>query len=202
MHWLLETGLADDTADALPTPAARLACNPAVSGNDGGHDCNPRWLARRGAILLGRLERIGDGVAELGATLEEALAIGDAFLSNFKRRVDEYVAGARLDVADPEPEEDHEPVPALATLDLRDAGVGTILWANGYRPDHRWIEGLGTDRQGWPVHDRGVSNLPGLYFVGLHWLHKRKSALFVGVGEDAEHVVGHIAGRDGDSRRG
>jgi putative flavoprotein involved in K+ transport len=34
----------------------------------------------------------------------------------------------------------------------------------------------------------------GLYFVGVHWLHKRKSALLLGVGEDAEHVVSTIVG--------
>ncbi len=197
VHWLLETGLADDTVDVLPTPAARLSCNPAVSGNDEGHDCNPRWLARRGAILLGRVERIADGVVELGTGLGEALANGDAFVANFKGRVDEYVRASSLDVAYAEPEEDHEPIQILAKLDLRESAVGTILWANGYRPDHRWIEGLARDGQGWPLHKRGVSNLPGLYFVGLHWLHKRKSALFLGVGEDAEYVVGHIAGRNG-----
>jgi putative flavoprotein involved in K+ transport len=45
------------------------------------------------------------------------------------------------------------------------------------------------------VQRRGVTDLPGLYFVGVHWLHKRKSALFLGVGEDAEYVVSHLVSR-------
>jgi putative flavoprotein involved in K+ transport len=65
----------------------------------------------------------------------------------------------------------------------------TILWASGFRPDYAWIDLEVTDEHGWPVQRRGVSSFPGLYFVGVHWLHKRKSALFCGVGEDAEHVV-------------
>ena len=86
-------------------------------------------------------------------------------------------------------------MPILSELALDEAGISTILWANGFRPDHSWIDGVEPDEQGWPVHDRGVSPVPGLYFVGLHWLHKRKSSLLFGVGEDAAHVVDHLEGR-------
>jgi putative flavoprotein involved in K+ transport len=67
-----------------------------------------------------------------------------------------------------------------------------VLWANGFRPDYGWISLPVFDRAGWPVQVRGVTEVPGLYFVGVHWLHKRKSALLLGVGEDAEHVVSTI----------
>ena len=110
-------------------------------------------------------------------------------MANFKRRVDGYVQETGLDVPEPEPDEAHTPNQAIAELDLHDRGVHTILWANGFRPDHSWIDGVETDEQGWPVHDSGISPLPGLFFVGLHWLRKRNSSLFLGVGEDAEHVV-------------
>ena len=194
VHWLIETGLADDTMDTLPSPAARLTCNPPVSGNDGGHDCNPRSLARLGAILLGRVEGVGGHTVRLAPGLEESLAAGDTFVANFRKRVDDYVRASGLDVADAEPEPEHAPTSQLAELDLAQAGVGAVLWANGFRPDHGWIDGVETDEQGWPLQRRGVTAVRGLYFVGLHWLHKRKSALFLGVGEDAEHVVAHIAG--------
>jgi putative flavoprotein involved in K+ transport len=52
-----------------------------------------------------------------------------------------------------------------------------------------------TDEQGWPLHVRGVSPVAGLFFVGLHWLYRRKSALLIGVGEDAEHIVSRLAER-------
>ncbi len=57
---------------------------------------------------------------------------------------------------------------------------------------------------GYPIHERGVSAFPGLYFIGLHWLHKAKSALLCGVGEDAEHVVAmiHKERLDGPTRLG
>lgn len=196
VHWLIETGVVDDTVDNLPSPLARLTCNPPVSGNDGGHDCNPRWLARRGAILLGRIEGIDDGVVRIGGGVEESLGHGDEFVADFERRVDEYVEATGLDVPDREPDEPSAPVPALTKLDLRAKGIRTVLWANGFRPDHSWIEEVEIDEQGWPIHDRGISPLPGLFFVGLHWLHKRKSALFLGVGEDAGRVVEHLDSHD------
>jgi putative flavoprotein involved in K+ transport len=49
------------------------------------------------------------------------------------------------------------------------------------------------DDSGRPLHRRGVTDVPGLGFVGLHWLHKRKSSLFLGVGEDAEHLVAQLS---------
>lgn len=191
--WAIDVGLMDETVDTLPSPAARFACNPPVSGNDGGHDCHPRWLARRGTVLVGRLEGFRGGIALLAPGLEEALAWGDEFAATFKRRVDEYVRGTAIDAPEPEPEEEPLAVSELPELDLRAAGIGTILWANGYRPDLAWIELPVANADGWPEQRRGVTEFPGLYFVGVHWLHKRSSALFLGVGEDAEHVVSHLA---------
>jgi putative flavoprotein involved in K+ transport len=202
VHWLLDTGMADETVDTLPTPAARLACNPPVSGNDGGHDCNPRWLAARGAVLVGRLTGVSGHTVRIADGLTDSLAFGDEFLATFRRRVDDYVAATGLDVPEREPDDPAEPLPTIEELDLRRDGIRTVLWANGFRPDHAWVEGVEIDAQGWPVHERGASPIPGLYFVGLHWLHKRKSSLFLGVGEDAEHVVATIAVRDASRGNG
>jgi len=81
----------------------------------------------------------------------------------------------------------------IRALDITAHGVTTILWANGSRCDFSWIDlrGLGSGRQ--PKHTRGVTSVPGLYFLGLPWLHKWKSAFLFGVGEDAEHLAAQIA---------
>ena len=194
MRWMADAGMWEQTPDALPSPDARLACNPPVSGNGGGHDCNPRTLARQGAVLIGRLEGIEGTKLRLGRGLAESLAAGDEFVATFKQTADALARAARLDLPDPEPEETVAPVRDIPTFDLRDQRVTSIVWANGFRPDHSWIEGVETDAQGWPVQTRGAAPVPGLYFVGLHWLTKRKSALFLGVGEDAAHVAEHLEG--------
>jgi putative flavoprotein involved in K+ transport len=196
VHWVVTAGILDDTVDSLPSPAARLACNPPISGNDGGHDCHPRWLAARGAVVVGRLEGVRDGAAHFAPGIEETLAAGDQFAYSVIARIDEYVATHGLDADEPEPRDSlPSPIADVTHLDLRGAGITTILWASGYRPDYSWIELEVADQFGWPVQERGASAHPGLYFVGVNWLHKRKSALFGGVGEDAEHVVSHLVAR-------
>ena len=77
-------------------------------------------------------------------------------------------------------------------LDLKGAGVNTILWAIGYDFDYSLIKLPITDEDGYPIQQRGVMAYPGLYFVGLSWLHKRKSPLLMCVGEDADYIASHI----------
>jgi putative flavoprotein involved in K+ transport len=195
VHWLVDTGFVDQTVDTLPSPAARLMCNPPVSGNDGGHDCHPRWLEARGATLLGRLDGVDGHALSIAPDLDASLTFGDEFIADFLHKVDEHIAANAIDVpeADPlvPPRRQDDPI---LQLDLREVGIGTIMWANGFRPNFDWIGLPLFDEHGWPVQQQGVTAVPGLYFVGLHWLHKRKSSLLFGVGEDAERVVAHIAG--------
>ena len=75
--------------------------------------------------------------------------------------------------------------------------VKNVIWCTGFRPDFSWIEvpfEVGED--GYPVQYRGVvESSPGLYFVGLLFLHSFTSMLIGGTGEDAERVARHIAAR-------
>jgi putative flavoprotein involved in K+ transport len=192
LYWMLLVGLMDQTVDTLPSPAARLACNPALSGNEGGHDCNPKTLAARGAVLVGRVAGIADGRVAFAPGLEQTLAKGDEFEAGIRKRVDDYVSESGDDVAVDDVEPVHVQVEEIGELEL--SKIGSILWTTGYRPDFGWIDVPLDDGFGWPTQTRGVTSYPGLYFVGLNWMHKRKSALFFGVGEDAEHVVSLIAG--------
>ena len=194
-RWLTEIGLMDETVDTLPSPEARLAGNVTVTSDDGGHLCGPLRLAGAGVVLVGRVEAIDGWTATLRRDANERLADADAFAARITRRIDDHIRATGQDLPDDDADaavstrldEPHE-------LDLRAAGVRTVLWANGYRPDYGWVRLPVFDAHGWPVQSRGVTEVPGLYFVGVHWLHKRKSALLLGVGEDAEHVVSVIVG--------
>jgi putative flavoprotein involved in K+ transport len=163
-----------------------------VSGDGGGHDCNPRWLAERGAVLAGRLKAIDGHRVVFASDLDDNLAKGDEFVAALVARIDEHARAACLELPEESLDEARRRPARVDALDVREAGVGTILWASGFRPDFEWIDAPILDGEGRLLQTRGVSVIPGLYFVGLHWLHKRKSALFVGVGEDAEHVVSHL----------
>jgi putative flavoprotein involved in K+ transport len=71
--------------------------------------------------------------------------------------------------------------------------VGVVVWATGYRSDYAWIHIPGVVREGHVVHRRGVTEVPGLYFVGLSWQHTRGSALLGFVNDDAAYLADRIA---------
>jgi putative flavoprotein involved in K+ transport len=194
--WLVDAGVADDTVDTLPSPAARLSCNPTVASTHMPHLVGPRRLAREGVTLVGRLLALEDGRAKFAEDANRRLAEGDDFVATIAERFDEHALASGLELpADDAEREEPRGVPELAELDLRAAGVGTIIWANGWRPDYGWIELPIFDEHGWPRQSQGVAEEPGLYFVGLHWLRKRKSALLLGVAEDAELVASAVTER-------
>jgi putative flavoprotein involved in K+ transport len=73
--------------------------------------------------------------------------------------------------------------------------VGVVVWATGYRPDYDWIHIPGVVSEGHVVHRRGVTEVPGLYFLGLSWQHTRGSALLGFVNDDAAYLAERIASR-------
>jgi putative flavoprotein involved in K+ transport len=86
----------------------------------------------------------------------------------------------------------------VSHLNLNDAGVSAIVWASGFRSDFDWIKLPIFDHVSEPVHRRGVTQYPGIYFLGLRWLYKRKSAFLLRAGpaEDAAYLAEQIMLRD------
>ena len=82
--------------------------------------------------------------------------------------------------------------PALG-MDLVKAGIRTIVWAGGYRPDYSWLELPVIDRKGLVQHDGGIVSAPGVYLMGMQFLRRRKSALIDGAGDDARDLSAHLA---------
>ena len=71
--------------------------------------------------------------------------------------------------------------------------LSTIIWATGFRQDFSWIKADAFDERGAPIHQRGVSKAPDLYFLGLPWQSRRGSTFLWGVWHDAKHVADQIA---------
>jgi putative flavoprotein involved in K+ transport len=197
--WLTRLGFFDMPPDQLPSPAARFACAPHLSGNHGG-DINLRSFARQGMILLGHVRAAQGKQIFLAPDLEENLARVDMFERQITRRIDEYIKQTGMEVeanrsGDEAPSNDALSMKPLLALDLQAAGISTMIWASGYQLDFGWMQIPVVDTVGSPVHQRGVTAFPGLYFLGLPWLSKRKSSLFYGVGEDAAFIASAIAER-------
>jgi putative flavoprotein involved in K+ transport len=194
VRWLVDTGMADDTPAVLPVPAARVAGNVTVSGVRGGVDVNPLILEAAGAHLHGRLTGFRDGAACFAGDLEASLEFGLGFERDLRARFDDHAAATGLDLPEHEPVELPNPRrDEAAELPLGPAGIDTVLLANGYRPAFGWIDLPLFDELGFPRTDRGMSEAPGLAFVGLPWMVTRRSPLLLGVGRDAGHVAGAVA---------
>lgn len=195
--WFDRTGIADETVDAQPggVPPEPLL-HPVLSATG---ELGLERLVGEGVTPLGRLRSVDGSIASFDADLAELHLEAERAARRFMTRVDAHVERHRLDVpaAAPVPSLD---APRWATgaptaLDVRRAGIRTVLWATGYRRDYGWLDAPAIGSDGEPIHRRGVTASPGLFFLGLSWLHKRKSASIDGVGEDALHLAQVIDAR-------
>lgn len=170
----------------------------AVSGADGGNTVDFRELADSGITLLGRANSFADGVLHVGSDLQANIARGDDNYLSLLKEADDYIAANGLDLP-PEPEahdlgDDPDCVSnPLSELNLAEAGVTTIIWATGFGVDYSWLDVNGVlDEKGYPVQQRGVTPVPGMYFLGLPWLSRRGSSFIWGVWHDAKYLADQI----------
>jgi putative flavoprotein involved in K+ transport len=131
--------------------------------------------------------------------MDRLLRSVDAFIANDGIANDgianDGIANGRDRLADPLPSFTAPPGPAR--LDLRRAGITTVIWATGYRPAYPWLRVPVLDRHGEIHHRRGVTGVPGLYVLGLRFLHRRNSSFVDGVGPDARFVAAHLTRQTG-----
>lgn len=197
-RWLLLTGYLDRTPDKLPSPKARFTANPHVSGARGGHDLNLHQFARDGVTLLGHLEGSSNGVLGFAPDHRDSLAKSDGFANMLMDAIDGLVARTGLDAPGERPPvlRDGYDAEVVSELDLARSGVTTLIWAAGYDFDFDLVKLPVTDEYGFPIQQRCVTAYPGLYFVGLPWLHTQKSGLLIGIREDAVYIAEHITARE------
>lgn len=194
--WLGALGKWDAKAATPGTEHVTIA----VSGAYGGHTVDFRRLAARGIMLLGRVEGYRDGALAIAPDLARNIANGDRNYLSVLDEADAYAARHGLALPEDPEARGMEPDPASVTdpilsLDLRKEGIASIVWATGYALDFGWIKMDVFDEKGRPRHQRGVSDVPGLYFLGLPWLSRRASPFIWGVWHDADHLAAHIAAR-------
>ncbi len=125
------------------------------------------------------------------------IARGDATYLALLAEADAYIARTGLDLPEEPRAWNVGNLPSctaqpLSELDLRSAGVTSIVWATGFVADYSWLKANAFDEYGHPRHRRGVSSEPGVYFLGLPWLSRRGSSFIWGVWHDASYVADHI----------
>lgn len=192
--WLLDTGFFDQTVDKLPSPKGRLVGNPQASGKDGGHSLNLHQFARDGIKLFGHIAGAQDGKVTFKPDLKDNLAKTDKIEKDIVAMIDRYIETNGINT----PQEtlpdlqDGYSLETITELDFKAANITTVIWAMGYSSDYSLVKLPLTDEDNFPIQQRGVTQYPGLYFVGMHWLNKRKSGILLGVNEDVEHIIAEM----------
>lgn len=192
--WLGVLGKWDMAAPPLGAEHVTIA----VSGANGGHTVDFRSLAATGITLLGMAGSYADGVMRFEADLRANIEAGDANYLSMLDEADAYVARNGIDLPEepqarilgPDPDCMTDPI---RELDFAAAGITTVIWAVGFAFDYDWLEVDAFDDKGRPLHQRGVSTEPGIYFLGLPWQSRRGSSFIWGVWHDAKYLADQIA---------
>lgn len=152
--------------------------------------------------VVGRVGRIADGVAQFSGGLANTVRLADLKLDRLLDRFDAWAAETGVDGLTAPTRSEPTVVDGSPTLelDLAAAGIGTIVWATGFRPDYSWLDVPVLDYKGRLPHSGGVvEKSPGLYVMGASLLRRRRSTYIGGAGQDslelAEHLAGYLAGR-------
>jgi putative flavoprotein involved in K+ transport len=200
--WLDKLGRFSQTIDSFPNrdwPPSTV-----VTGVNGGYDVDIRAMAAEGVVVVGRALGAANGHVSFADDAETILRAADEAFDGFVS-----LAGSKTaDELGEEVDEDPGPIavrrPVIESpdaLDLAATGVATVVWATGYVYDYDWLRIPVFNARGRPNQHRGVTAFPGLYFLGLHWMHTFRSGLFSGVGDDATYLADHMDGPTFRARR-
>ena len=192
--WLHDAGVYDvPVGQHAGGLAKRESTNHYMTGRDGGRDIDLRQFARDGMQLWGRVVALDGAVMTVTPTVERSLDHADSVMESIKNDIDRFIERAGLDApGEPRYTPVWRPEAERTTLDLEAHGITSIVWSIGYRADYSWVEVGVFDGLGHPTHHRGVTSAPGLYFLGLPWLHTWGSGRFASIARDAEYLAGVI----------
>jgi putative flavoprotein involved in K+ transport len=193
VEWLVECGFFDQRLQDLPDPSIVHAPQPLVA--PGGRSASLQTLARAGATLTGRLVAVeGDRLCFDDST-EANITAADAFAARIRAMLDAHIRRTGRLAPPAEPDDADLPVDLdpPTSLDLRAAGIGSVIWCTGYTADFSWLDPALLDDAGRPVRHGAAAALPGVWFIGLRWLTRRSSGNFLGFPVDAAAVADAVA---------
>jgi putative flavoprotein involved in K+ transport len=191
--WMDRIGQLDERYDEVDDiDRARRHASVQLVGSDDRRDVDLNAVRDVGVQVVGRFMAVSHSTAQCSGALANLAKNADLKQARLLARIDDYISGHGLgDVVGP-------PTPPAPTqlgnpptqLDL--GRFSTVIWATGYRPTYPWLSHDAFDHRGRIVHDGGISVIPGLYFLGLPFLRRRRSNLIAGLGADAADLLGHL----------
>lgn len=199
MDWLIETGFFDARSEEIADAALLHLKTPLLKGTDGGRQTlSLQRLAQQGVILLGKLQEATSDTAFFSADTLAHVNFGDGFSQRVKSLIDTFITANQLTAPAPELDPADEPDPAIdvsetaRSIQLKSAGITSLIWATGFTADLGYIELPVFDDDGNPILHQGMSTVDGFYFLGLPWLRSRKSSILFGIKDDARYITDRI----------
>jgi putative flavoprotein involved in K+ transport len=197
MWWMDVAGMMDVRYDEIDDiKRARSLPSPQLVGGPERETVDLNSLRNAGVELVGKLVALRGDIAHFSGSLANVCALADLKMGRLLTSLDTWAEanGRSREFPKSEPfERTLLPSPPRLTLNLRDAGVKTIVWATGYRPDYSWLAAPVLDAKGRLRHDGGVVAAPGMYTLGLPFTRRRKSSFIDGAGDDAADLADHLS---------
>jgi putative flavoprotein involved in K+ transport len=198
MAWLDAMGVLTETARQVrDIGASRGQPSLQLIGSDGHRSLDLNVLQRQGVRIAGRMTGAFHRRVYLAGDLAASIDHAEMKMHQQLDRVDRFIEKEGLDRLFP-PEERPRRVRATdapRVLDLTAEGIRTVLWATGYRREYPWLRVPVLDARGELEHDGGITAVPGLYALGLHFMRRRNSSFLDGVGADAGELADQILNR-------
>lgn len=199
IDWLIRLGFFNLKTEEVTDPQMFHMTAPQISGTgEFGHTVSLQYLAERGAVILGKMQHADQEKAIFMANAQEHVRFADEFSKKVKDMVDEFILKNRLDM--PAAEEDRADIPdldatcvsAIGSIDFNESNISSIIWTTGFNMDFSYLDLPVLNKDGDPKQTNGITDVEGLYFLGLPWLRTRKSGVIYGIKEDAEFITDKV----------
>jgi putative flavoprotein involved in K+ transport len=198
ISWWLETAgiLGERVEDAFDLESARRQPSLQLVGTPEHRTIDLGILQKEGVCLVGHVDGIDGARLRLRDDLRPNIDAAEHKLDRLLERIDAFIEETRMAADAPYRRPPIVVPPQTADeIDLRTAGISTVLWATGYRRRYPWLNVPVLDIRGEIIHDGGITAQPGLYVLGLNFQRTRKSSFIDGVGDDARAIASHVARR-------
>lgn len=199
LWWLDAMGVLDATTDEVfDVETSRNQPSLQLVGRADLPSLDVAVLGQRGVRVLGRLVRADGERVRFDDDLIATTSASDLKLAELLVRIDAFAAKTGARVGPPEPFVPTWPSAVGAgkiTIDLRADGINTVVWATGFARQYPWLKVPVFDARGEIRHHAGVTPVPGLFVLGMHFQRRRKSAFIDGVGDDAAFLAEFIVSR-------
>ncbi|KPK16016.1 MAG: pyridine nucleotide-disulfide oxidoreductase [Myxococcales bacterium SG8_38] len=194
--WLEASGVLGERAEhAFDLDSARRQPSLQLVGTPDHRTIDLGILQYEGVRLVGRVDGAGGTRIRFCDDLQRNIDSAERKLDRLLGRIDAFIDETRMSADAPNRRSPIVARESATEIDVRDAGISTVLWATGFRRRYPWLHVPVLDIRGEIIHDGGVTPAPGVYALGLNFQRTRKSSFIDGVGSDARAIAAHIVRR-------